>query len=492
MNRYLNAVSTNFIFFSINIIFFLVVTPLSIKVMGEEFYGLWVVLSALMLLTNIGNLGIDAIVMKFSAEIPTQGNPELQFNRIMTTGYFIVFITSILTAALLLLARNPIVNNIHTSMELGKQFHQAILWIAASIFPQFLTRVPHGYLLSQLRNRSARQIELFSSIFSWTGAVVIASIQKNLVSIAAWCFFSNLLVFGLYFQSSQRLLPFRIRPDKSTTAKMFNFSGYMFIESLAITFFQQFDKVIVSFTLGPVFAGAYSVGTSLALRISMITGQATEVMIPYASLQESLDGHQKLYEVFRQLSRYMSLLLAGMGSLLIIWMNVILSRWISPDYAAHYASGFRILVVAYSLLSLCRPAHQTLTGIGKVKLTSLVYLFSTILMLVCVYFLSGMFGFLGAAASNLVLTILLVFNLSVYTKFGIPVQWRLLLADLKWGLVLPIFTFGLSLFLSESNIVYKLLESIILGILFTLIIIRDKSAKVEMLRVLDSVFAVRT
>ena len=359
MNKYLRAVSTNFIFFAMNVIFFLTVTPIAIRVMGEEFYGLWVVLSAFMLLSNIGNLGIDAIVMKFSSEAPAQRQDQIRPNQIMTAGYFIVIAMWIITAAFLLLTRNLIANHINTSLELRGQFYQAILWITASILLNSSTRVPHGFLLSRLHNQPARQLELFSSISLWTGAIIVALIQKNLISIAIWCLLSNLLVFGMYFRASQQLLPFRIRLDKSTMTKMLHFSGYMFLESLAITLFQQFDKVIVGFTLGPALAGVYSVGTSLALRLSMITGQATEVMVPYASLQESLDRREKLYAIFRQLSRYMSLLLAAMGGLLIIWMHQILSLWISPDYADHYANGFEVLVIAYGLLSLSRPAHQT-------------------------------------------------------------------------------------------------------------------------------------
>lgn len=461
--------------------------------MGEEFYGLWVVLSALMLFSNIGNLGISAIVVKFSSEAPTQDGVQMQSNRVMTAGYFIVFAMSLITAVILLLARNLIADNINTSVELREQLRQAVLWIAASIFPQFLARVPNGFLISQLHNRVARQIELFSSISLWLGAIVLALIEKNLVSIAAWCFFSNLLSFGLYFWVIKRVVPFQFQPDMSTLRKMINFSGYMFLESLAITSFQQFDKVIVSFTLGPALAGVYSVGTSLALRLSIVTGQATEVMIPYASLKDSLGDHQKLYIIFRQLSRYISLTLAIMSSLMIIWMHEFLSLWISPDYATRYTGAFCVLIIAYSLLSLSRPAHQTLTGMGKVKFTAIVYLLSTTLMLTGVFFLSRKFGLIGATASNLVLMSLLVFNLFVYNTFQSSTPWRDVFTDLQWGLFLPILVYGLSLFLPKSTItMYKLMETIILGILFTWIITKDTFIKAEMLRVLQSVIKTRT
>jgi O-antigen/teichoic acid export membrane protein len=465
MNKYLRAVSDNFIFFAIHAIFFLAITPVAMRIMGEEFYGLWAVLSALMLFSNVGNLGIGAIMMKFASETTPRSEIQTRPNRIMTAGYLIVFAMSIIIVVFLLLARELISENIHMSAELRGQFPQALGWIAASIFPQFLARVPHGFLLSQLRNQTVRRIELVSSISLWLGAVLIASIDKNLATVAAWCFLSNLLVLGIYFWTLRRFVTFRFQLDRVILQKMLDFSGYMFLETLAIALFQHFDKIIVGITLGPVMAGVYSVGTSLALRLSMVTGQATEVMIPYASLQESLGDQRKLYRVFRQLSRYISLAIAGMGSILILWMDELLSIWISSDYAARSANGFRILIIAYGILSLTRPAHQTLTGTGKVKLTGLIYLFVTIVMLAGMFLFSREFGFLGAVASNLILVFLLVLNLFLYSAFEVSSPWKHALADLKWGLFLPVLAYGLSLFLSSSPLTYKILETIVLGIL---------------------------
>jgi O-antigen/teichoic acid export membrane protein len=479
MNKYLRAISTNFIFFAISAVFFVLVTPLAIHTMGEEFYGLWVILSAIMLFANIGNLGIDAIVMKFSAEAHGLDEIQVQSNRVITAGYLISFIMAMITGTLIFLTRNIIVNNININTELKGQFLQAILWIAAGMLPQFLARVPYGHLLSQLHNREARQIELFFSLSIWTGAVVVALIDKNLITIAMWCFFTNWLVFGLYFQASRRLMPFRVRVDLLTISKLIKFSKYLFIENLAISLFQHFDKIIVGFTLGPALAGVYSIGTSLALRISMVTGQATEVMIPYASLKASLDDRNKLYATYRRLSYYVSLLLAGISSFLIIWMNDLLSLWISADYATRYSNVFRVLFIAYSLLSLSRPAHQTLTGLGKVKFTAVVYLSSTILMLSTLFFLSLQYSLLGAATANLVMILLLIYNLFLYFTFEKPFPWKRMFVDLQWGLLLPALMYGVSQFFTPLNLLYKLLETGILGILFIWLMASDTSGIVK-------------
>ena len=242
-------------------------------------------------------------------------------------------------------------------------------------------------------------------------------------------------------------VPFNLQLNLPTLHKMLNFSGWMFLQSVAVSLFQHFDKVIISFTLGPALAGVYSIGTSLALRLSIITGQGTEVMIPYASLKTTRSDPRAIYKTFRQLSRYISLLLAGIGSLLIVWMYEILFFWISPDFAAHYTNAFRLLIIAYSLLSLCRPAHQTLTGMGRIKFATLVYLLSTLSMLTGVFFLSGWFGITGAVVANLLMISLLVLNLFTYYILQSPIQWRDVVADLQWGLILPILIYGSSFFL---------------------------------------------
>jgi O-antigen/teichoic acid export membrane protein len=398
----------------------------------------------------------------------------------MTAGYFIVFVMSVVMAVCMLLARGLISDNIHVNTELKLQFQQAAVWIAVSIFPQFLTRVPHGFLLSQLRNQTVRQIELFSSISLWLGAIMIAVIEKNLTTIAVWCFFSNLLVFGIYLWVVNRLIPFRFQLDRVILHKMLHFSGYMFLETLAIALFQHFDKVIVGMTLGPALAGVYSIGTSLAQRLSMVAGQATEVMVPYASLQDSLGDQQRVYAVFRKLSHYVSIVLAGLSSFLVIWMHEILSLWIAPDFANRYTDAFRILIVAYGLLSLCRPAHQTLTGMGKIRFTALIYLVSTIFMLIGLFFLSNEFGLPGAVASNLILVLLLVFNAFLYSRFEVPLPWKHMLSDLKWGLFLPVLVYGLSLFPPNSPLTYKVFETAIVGILLVWVIAKDSLTRIRL------------
>ena len=67
-NKYIKAVYYNFAYFLISSLAFLVLTPLAIRVMGGEFYGLWMILFAVGQLSVIGTFGISSIVNKFASE----------------------------------------------------------------------------------------------------------------------------------------------------------------------------------------------------------------------------------------------------------------------------------------------------------------------------------------------------------------------------------------------------------------------------------------
>jgi O-antigen/teichoic acid export membrane protein len=470
MNKYLKAVTANEFFFLINTIAFLVLTPLAIHIMGEEFYGVWSILYSVMLFSGIGALGIGSIVNKFSAE-ETAEPAESHGSRVLINAALIILPMGVLTAAVLWAAGGLIANNLDISTAQRGEFIIAMRICAVGIIPQFLSKIPNGFLLSQYKNNLVRSMDLVANIFPWLGAIMLSLRSQNLRLIAVWFVIVQTVILLIYLLVIRKHLNRGLQPDRATMQRMLGFSGFMFIESTAISMFQNLDKVIVGFILGPAAAGVYSVGTSVSLRMSMIAGQVTDVMVPYASQKNSLGDNEKLFSVFKRLSRYISLLSAVVGSLLIVWMREILSIWISSDYAAKYTSVFSILIVAYGILSLCRPAHQTLQGIGQVKFSSLLYMTTSILMLACVYLFSVNYALPGAAIANGAMILLLAMNARVYRLMNGRVDWKDLLLALLPGCMVPITVLLLaSLF---PFLITKICLTVLIATCSTVIILRD-------------------
>jgi O-antigen/teichoic acid export membrane protein len=458
MNKYLKAISTNLFFFFISTIAFLLLTPMAIRLMGEEFYGLWSVLNAVIIFSTIGTLGISSIVNKFAAEDASNGDAK-SIHTILDSGFILVSIMALLTAVILVLICDLIASNLSITSLVRQQYKTAMLISIVGIFPLFLSRVPQGYLLSQLKNGVVRSLDFVGSVFPLLGTVIISIFQRNLIWMAYWYTITQFLVLFLYLFAIREHLDFRIPPNFQILKSFLGFSFFMFLESLAISLFQNFDRIIVGFVLGPSAAGVYSVGTSIGVRISQITGQITDTMIPYASLKSSLEDRATLYYTFRKLSQYISYLVAIVASLCIIWMHEILAIWVSPGYAEKYSTAFSILILAYGFLSLSRPGDQTLTGLGKVKFASLIYLLSSLTMLLGLFVLSNKFGLLGATAANCIMILLMILNLRTYQLLHNKINWHDVIVDLVLGLCIPLSAFVFKIHF--SSISFKLIYSII-------------------------------
>ena len=475
MNKYLKAISHNLIFFAISTLAFLILTPLAIRIMGDEFFGLWTILFAVAQFANIGTLGIGSIINKFASE---NNCTDSEASSILSSALIIILPMAFVTIFIIFVFKNVLVDTINPSITYIHQFNVALMICTLSIIPQFINKIFQGYFLSQLKNKFVRTMEFISSIFPLTGGVLITIFEKNLVWLSAWNLFIQIVIFFIFMATATRSIRLEWTPKITTLKRMLGFSTFMFLESSAITLFQQFDRVLVGMTLGSVAAGVYTVATSVGLRLSIITGQATEVIIPYASLKNSLGENEALYQIFRKLSKYISMMIAGLAGLSIIWMREILAIWISPEYATTHSNFFRVLIMAYGFLSLCRPAHQTLTGLGRVQFTSLLYLFVSVIMLTSLVFLSHRFGLNGAAYANVVMVILLAMNLWTYKILNKKLDWRHVFADLKWGILMPIIAY--LVILTNAPWYYRAGYSLLLGALVYIMLNKDTFIKSQL------------
>jgi O-antigen/teichoic acid export membrane protein len=435
--KYIKAILANYLLYILNTLCFLVLTPLAIHVMGEEYYGLFSILNAVLLFSSVGNLGISSVITKF---IAAEDKDSAKNDSIVTTGFLVLIPMGLISTIIIILIRGWLALKITSGPLLQKELSWALLFTGLSLLPQFLSKVPYGFLLAHLKNRTAKFTDFLSILLMWGGGIIIFLLRRNLVLIAFWGLIVQIIILILLVIMSLKVHKWHWRYEKNTFSKMFSFSIFTFLQSIAVLLFQQFDRIIVGTVLGPISAGVYSVGTSLGGRISTIAGQATDVMIPFASKKNANNSQDDILTVFRDLCSILSLFIAMLGSLLIIWIPQILTVWISRDYATKYSLPFQIIILAYSILSLSRPGDQTLTGLGKVKITSIIYFITSILMLSGVYFFSKHFDLIGAAYANLIISILIIFNYVVFYYLEKKKAFQLSIKSVIWGIIPPIIT----------------------------------------------------
>jgi len=171
LNKYLKAISTNLIFFAISSLAYLIIIPLSIRAMGDEFFGLWSIILAIEWVAHVGSLGIGLIVNKLASE---NNHSDSETSSIISSALLIILPAAFISIFILFVSRNTLVNYINPPLAYLIQFKYALTIYGFAIIPEFVNEIFHGYFLSQLENKFVKTINLITFIFPWIGAIFIS------------------------------------------------------------------------------------------------------------------------------------------------------------------------------------------------------------------------------------------------------------------------------------------------------------------------------
>ncbi|MBX3048633.1 MAG: lipopolysaccharide biosynthesis protein [Anaerolineales bacterium] len=418
MSFFQKIIAGNFVYLLVNTLFFLFITPISIRVMGDDFFGVWSLLNALVIVSVGGTLGVGTIVNKMASEAPNGDASTNYYNRIISSAFLVASMASLLVGGLGFGFREVFVKHVTNNRELQLQLAMAIPVLCVAVLPRFLSQVIVGFLLAQFANRRVRQIETVSMMALWIGGILLASYSKNALIASIWILIVIALSLIWYFRELYRLQKFEFYLDLALLKRILNYAKFTSYESIANIAFAQFDRVLIGAFLGIPLVGVYSVATSIGLRVPLVVGQITEILLPYASKKSVQKNYSRLFVVFRKASRAVSLLVFCLVGILALWMAEILSAWISPEYAQEYGFVFSLVVAAYGLVGLVRVGHQTVVGMGMMRFSSILYTFAVVLTLAVLAWASSLIGLVGAALANFSMGILLFYNLKTYSVLG--------------------------------------------------------------------------
>ncbi|MHC1784984.1 MAG: oligosaccharide flippase family protein [Anaerolineaceae bacterium] len=466
----------NLFFLIFNSVFFLILTPLTLNNMGTADYGIWMILLAFSQLAGLATFGAGSAVEKFIAQSSDE-NQSKEFSACITFSYaFLTIIGALMVLAVWLLrfwiAELIQTGGAHSFIEIAN----AVGLMAFSLLPQFLTQISKGIFLGLVKNFWAGFFDSLQTTGLWLGVYILTIFSTDFSKLAWWVlglswfsFIFTILVLWKTFRS-HRYHPLII--PKMTKA-MLHQSLLIWFSSLGIALFQNVDRIIVGYFIGPAAAGVYSLATSVALRITILLGQFTQVLTPLASRWHADGFDDQIVKVYSKVLRFSAWFLFFVSGLLVIWMPIILNLWISPDFSETNGIYFQILIVIYSLFSLARPAQQILNGIGQVEMPALVFFISGVATLVVIAFGARKFGLIGAVVGNATYCGIVVLNFSLSKYFHLPF-W-------EWikEVILPSFLVVMLLassILLPKNFLFYVLSTIALGVLFVPIFSKKKPA----------------
>jgi O-antigen/teichoic acid export membrane protein len=377
-------------------------SPYFVHKLGLDLFGLWMLVNAVSGSYSVFNLGFGDATMKYVSAYLGRKDAE-GAGRIMRASFTATCgIGTVIAAAVFFVA---------------PWLAHSVFKIAPALHPIAIRAIQIGGLLLALRSveyvlvafirayeryEIAARITVVTKVVAIIAAVALVAAGFSILSILGTTLAATLASVVVLAISAKRLHPgLSLVPgiDRRSWRELAHFGGYTWLQNLSGVAFDQMDKLMIGSFLGTPAVAYYVLCLQLTQPIHMLASSAFNFVFPLFSHRRE-SGKHRLDSAFRS-AMMANIVLAAIVTLpLFFFSRTILRIWMGPAFAAHSFVLLSVLAVAFGALAINVVPYYTLLSVGRVRLVSLLSLFSGILTLVSMSVLVPRYQLIGAACSR--------------------------------------------------------------------------------------------
>lgn len=388
---------------SMTVLLFL--TPVIIKSLGTDEFGLWVLAFSVMGIFGLLDLGLLTSTVKFVAECKGSGDWKRRNEILSTLFCFYVAIAVVAAAGVLALSLNfSALFNISEALERKASMLVLILGLRTVVLGLplgFFRAVLFGHQSIVLINISRTT----STFLYGAGCWYVLSTGQGILALAWVNLATMLLEHIVYVVWTFRSLPdIRIGPalaSRKIWREIASFSGSQIIVNTASLIRLRTDPLIVTMFFPLSFVAIYSVGLKVAEQINFLVKQGTNVLAPVVAELHAGGEGEKIAPILVKVMKFaiapavafaVSVYFLGEGALV---------SWLGIEFAGA-APILAILVTSsvFAVVELTTSGFLAMTGHHVA--TSRAAVASGVVNVVASLVLVQFLGLLGVALGTLV------------------------------------------------------------------------------------------
>ncbi len=382
----------------------LVATPIVVRNLGLEMFGIWAVVNGVGWGFAALGLGIGDAATKYIAAC--RGRSDYPgAARVFEATLSLSITTAIAGGGIVLLAANLIARYAFR-MEAGDYALAAaavragavllaLRWIEAAY-----TSTLSAYERYDVSARVCITIKALAIISMVVLALYHYGVVAILLSTAGWTFL-GLWLLAWQVRKLDSHMSFLPAVDLAEWRRLASFGAFSSIQSIANIIFTQADRLIIGATIGPAAAGAYSICLQLVQPIQTICVQAFNFVFPRISHKTEAGEHADAKHFARNMLTISASLTLLLSLPLLLAGKQLLSLYMGAEFANANYSILPVLTIAFAIVSISVVPYYVLLGTGQVRFVSLLNLCAGITAAACAIWWTPHYGTLGAAFSRL-------------------------------------------------------------------------------------------
>lgn len=379
----------------------LVATPVVIRLLGVQAYGVLALITVLVGYAGASDLGMGEASTRFAAERHAREDVEGEA-RVVWTALVVLVVPAALVALILILAAGPVIDAlVSLPAWLRSEAVLALRIAGVGFLARVLANVANTPHLVRLRmdvvtliNATAgvAQILLVPAVLWLGGGLVAAAAVGTSAAIAA--LFAHVI-------AAHGFLPAIARPrfERSVVKPLLRYGGATTVIVLAglITF--NGEKLIVARLMSATALAYYAVAFTLARVLALVPGAMGQAVFPAFSRLQADADRERLQALYDRTLRLLVSLGVPMAVVLCLIARPFLTAWAGPAFGRESVMPLYILTIGTLIDGLSYLPRAVLNARNRPDLAARLHLIDVVPYLALALVLTQAYGPSGAAAA---------------------------------------------------------------------------------------------
>jgi O-antigen/teichoic acid export membrane protein len=355
----------------VNMAVILLAYPIYLRGLDKDVYGVWLILATVLRFAQLGNLGVNAAIMKLVAEEHGRGD-DRGVRQYVTTAIFMLLATGAVILAAILLFQRPILDLFKIAPEHLPEALRVLPWVGLLSVYVILVQTINAALsglgrmdLSNYCQTAGRVVALLISAFLlWRGWGIMSLLVGNAVSYIVIHLGSILCI-----RLSAGIRIFSIRDFRAERmSRLLRFGSMVFGSSILAMLFDPFNKMMISRNLGAGAIPLYDIAFHAGVQVRSMIETALRPLMPEISRLSGVrdsKSARRLMRINRQGVLFVLLFAGPLYAVFLAAATPLLRLWLGREFMPDLPLAFRLMLFSTFISLLGVPAYQTLLGLNR-------------------------------------------------------------------------------------------------------------------------------
>ncbi len=362
--------------FVVPVVTMLVTIPVYLEWLGPRAYGVWATGVTVIGAMGVLNLGLGTATTKYVAEYTQRREPKQAAAAAASAFVLFVPLGSIAAVVAFLVAK-PIASGLlgleGAELSRGKGGLEILAWglIPALSLPG-IVGVFNGLQKYQW-SQSMHMLRSVASAAAGVVALLTLTPDARLVGLMTTQVAVLAMVWGVSLVTATMMLGprnFSLRVSMAMFPKVISFGFHTWLASIGALLVATVDRLLIGF-LGPEWVTYYSIPQQVAWKVTTLSGQASQSLMPYfsarhaASEAASTRGEAALVRAFGTAWLGSVLFVLAIGTPLVSCVSWLLEVWTDAETAKRTTSLLRLFAAVTTFAAMFAVPYFYLFGRGR-------------------------------------------------------------------------------------------------------------------------------